>query len=102
VNTARGPVIKTRDLIRALEQKKIAAAALDVFEEEPPRPKLALFKMPNVILSPHIAWYSEEGGQDIRRMIMEDVRAFCDGRLPRFVINPEVLKSPILRYPLQK
>jgi len=102
VNTARGPVIKTRDLIRALEDGKIAGAALDVFEEEPPKPKLALFRMRNVILSPHIAWYSEEGGQDIRRMIMEDVRAFRDGRLPRFVVNPEVLRSPRLRYPLRK
>ena len=102
VNTARGPVIKTRDLIRALEDGKIAGAALDVFEEEPPKPKLALFKMKNVILSPHIAWYSEEGGRDIRRMIMEDVRAYLDGRLPRFVVNPEVLRSPRLRYPLGK
>jgi len=102
VNTARGPVIKTRDLIRALAEGKIAGAALDVFEEEPPKPKLALFRMPNVILSPHIAWYSEEGGDDIRRMILEDVQAFLDGRLPRFVVNPEVLESPILRYPLKR
>jgi D-3-phosphoglycerate dehydrogenase len=101
VNTARGPVIMTQALVRALEDGKIAGAALDVFEEEPPKPKLALFKMPNVVLSPHIAWYSEEGGQDIRRMIMEDVRAFLDGRLPRFVVNPEVLQSPRLRYPLK-
>ena len=67
VNTARGPMIKTADLIEALKAGPIAGAALDVFEEEPPKPKLALFKMDNVILSPHIAWYSEEGGLDIRR-----------------------------------
>jgi D-3-phosphoglycerate dehydrogenase / 2-oxoglutarate reductase len=102
VNTARGPVIRTADLVRALEERRIAGAALDVFEEEPPKPKLALFKMRNVILSPHIAWYSEEGGQDIRRMILDDVRAFLEGRLPRFVVNPEVLRSPRLRYPLGK
>jgi D-3-phosphoglycerate dehydrogenase len=100
VNTARGPVVKTADLIQALKDGKIAGAALDVFEEEPPKPKLALFKLANVILSPHIAWYSEEGGFDIRRMIMDDVRAYLDGRLPRFVVNPAVLESPILRYPL--
>ncbi len=94
VNTARGPIIKTQDLIGALKEGKIAGAALDVFEEEPPKPRLELFKMKNVILSPHVAWYSEEGGLDIRRMIMQDVRAFLDGRLPRFVINPDVLKSP--------
>jgi D-3-phosphoglycerate dehydrogenase len=94
VNTARGPIIKTRDLIQALKSGRIAGAALDVFEEEPPKPKLELFGMRNVILSPHVAWYSEEGGLDIRRMIMEDVRGFLAGRRPRFVINPEVLSGP--------
>jgi D-3-phosphoglycerate dehydrogenase len=97
VNTARGPIIKTADLVRALKKKRIAGAALDVFEEEPPPSKLELLKMSNVILSPHIAWYSEEGGWDIRRMIMDDLRAFLRGGLPRFVVNPEVLKSPQLR-----
>ncbi|HOW86360.1 MAG TPA: C-terminal binding protein [Candidatus Aminicenantes bacterium] len=101
VNTARGPIIRTADLIRALKEGVIAGAALDVFEEEPPKPKLALFKMKNVILSPHVAWYSEEGGIDIRRMIMADVRAFVEGRLPRFVINRDVLGAPGLRYPLE-
>lgn len=102
VNTARGPIIKTPDLVRALEAKLIAGAAIDVFEEEPPKPKLALFRMDNVILSPHIAWYSEEGGEDIRRMIMADLEAYLDGRLPRFVVNPEVLKKKNLRFPLKK
>ena len=100
VNTARGPIVKTQDLIRALRDKLIAGAALDVFEEEPPKPKLELFKMDNVILSPHIAWYSEEGGWDIRRMIMDDVKAVLSGRLPQFVINKEVLAKPNLRLKL--
>ncbi|MDD8015929.1 MAG: C-terminal binding protein [Acidobacteriota bacterium] len=98
VNTARGPVLNTRDLIRALDEGLIAGAALDVFEEEPPKPKLELFKMDRVILSPHIAWYSEEGGWDIRYMIMDDVKAFLAGKLPQFVINREVLKQPNLRF----
>ncbi len=95
VNTARRPIIKTQDLIHALKTGRIAGAALDVFEEEPPKPKLALFKMKNVILSPHVAWYSEEGGIDIRRMIMEDVRAFQASRQPRFINNSEICINPI-------
>ena len=102
VNTARGPIIDTGDLIRALKKGVIAGAALDVFENEPPQPKLELVKMNNVILSPHIAWYSEEGGWDIRRMIMDDVKAFLKGALPRYVVNPEVLKSPRLRIRLTR
>ena len=100
VNTARGPVLNTRDLIRALNEGLIAGAALDVFEEEPPKPKLELFKMDQVILSPHIAWYSEEGGWDIRYMIMDDVKAFLAGKLPQFVVNRDVLKQPNLRFKL--
>ncbi len=99
---ARGPIIRTLDLVAALKKGVIAGAALDVFEDEPPSPKIELRRMNNVILSPHIAWYSEEGGWDIRHMIMEDVRAFLDGRLPRFVINREVLQKSNLRYPLKK
>jgi D-3-phosphoglycerate dehydrogenase len=102
VNTARGPVIRTNDLVEALKKGVIAGAALDVFEDEPPQPKLELRRMKNVILSPHIAWYSEEGGWDIRHMIMEDVKAFLAGRLPRFVVNREVLQKSNLRYPLKK
>jgi len=102
VNTARGPVIVTKDLVNALKKGAIAGAALDVFENEPPEPKLELVKMNNVILSPHIAWYSEEGGWDIRRMIMDDVRAFLRGKLPRYVVNPEVLRSHRLRMQLSR
>lgn len=98
INTARGPIVKTQDLIRALKEGMIAGAALDVFEKEPPAKDSGLLKMDNVILSPHIAWYSEEGGWDIRVMIMDDVRAFLKGRPPRFVVNHEVFRSKNLRF----
>ena len=98
INTARGPIIKTEDLITALQKGIIAGAGIDVYEKEPPPRNSELYKMDNVILTPHIAWYSEEGGWDIRYMIMDDVRAFLEGRLPQFVINPEVLGRPNLRF----
>ncbi len=64
VNTARGPIIKTGDLVEALRRGLIAGAGIDVFEKEPPPADFELLKMDNAVLSPHIAWYSEEGGQD--------------------------------------
>jgi D-3-phosphoglycerate dehydrogenase len=85
INTARGPIIKTNDLIIALREEIIAGAGLDVYEDEPLTPDHPLLQMDNVILSPHIAWYSEEGGWDIRYMIMDDVKAFLEGRPPQFV-----------------
>ena len=98
INTARGPIIKTEDLVTALQKGIIAGAGIDVYEKEPPPRDSDLYKMDNVILTPHIAWYSEEGGWDIRYMIMEDVKAFLAGKLPQFVINPEVLEKPNLRF----
>jgi D-3-phosphoglycerate dehydrogenase len=98
VNTSRGPILRTEDLIKALKEEMIAGAALDVFEKEPPETDLELLSMDNAVLSPHIAWYSEEGGWDIRHMIMDDVRAFLAGKPPKFVVNPEVFASPRLRF----
>lgn len=100
INTARGPIVKTQDLIKALKDGMIAGAGIDVYEKEPPPAASDLLKMDNVILSPHIAWYSEEGGWDIRVMIMDDVRAYLEGKPPQFVINREVLNNPSLRFKL--
>lgn len=100
VNTSRGPVVNTQDLIEALKQGMIAGAGLDVYEKEPPPADLELLRMSNAVLSPHIAWYSEEGGWDIRVMIMDDIKACLSGKPPRHVVNREVLTSPNLRFKL--
>lgn len=97
INTARGPVLNTNDLITAIKEGLIGGAGMDVFETEPPPPESEINAMDNVVLSPHIAWYSEEGGWDIRYMIMDDVKAFLAGNPPRFVVNPEVLDQPNCR-----
>jgi len=98
INTARGPIVKTDDLITALKQGMIAGAGIDVYEKEPPPLDSELYRMDNVVLTPHIAWYSEEGGWDIRYMILDDVKRFLRGELPQFVINPEVLERPNLKF----
>jgi len=102
INTSRGPVIKTEDLIEALKRKMIAGAGLDVFEKEPPTQDFELLNMDNVVLTPHIAWYSEEGGWDIRVMIMDDVKACLEGKLPRYIVNKEVLKQTNLRFKVKQ
>ncbi len=97
VNTARGPIVNCADLAEALNRGLLAGAALDVLEIEPPRADEPLMDMDNVITTPHAAWYSEEGGWEIRHMIMDDVRAFLEGRPPQFVVNKEVYSRPNLR-----
>ena len=102
VNTSRGPIVNTADLVQALRDGLVAGAGLDVMEPEPPDVGCELLDMNNVVLTPHHAWYSEEGGWDIRYMIMDDVRAIVNGKLPKHVVNPEVLGRPGLRMRLSE
>jgi D-3-phosphoglycerate dehydrogenase len=92
VNTARGPMIDVAALYDALKTKKIAGAAIDVFEVEPPPATLPLFELDNAILTPHIGWASEESGQDIRKRILEDILLCAAGKPAKYVVNKEVLK----------
>ena len=59
INTARGPIVNQNDLKRALTEGKIAGAALDVYEEEPPT-DLEFLRLPNLICTPHIGGNAEE------------------------------------------
>jgi D-3-phosphoglycerate dehydrogenase len=94
VNTARGGIVKTEDLVSAITEKMIAGAAIDVYTgKEPPLPDSPLFKFENVILSPHISWYSEESGWSIRIKIIEDILRYIRGENPRFVVNNKVLEK---------
>ncbi|MFA6471292.1 MAG: C-terminal binding protein [Candidatus Latescibacterota bacterium] len=97
INTARGPLVNVHDLAEAVRSKMIAGAGVDVYDFEPPPPDYELFGLDTVILTPHLAWYSEEGGWDIRVMIVEDLKRCLEGKLPHHVINPEVFHSPKLR-----
>jgi D-3-phosphoglycerate dehydrogenase len=87
VNTARGAIVNAEALARACKEGWIAGAGIDVFVKEPPDPDFVLRGIPNVILTPHLAWYSEDAGVSIREKIMEDIRRYLDGRPPRFPIN---------------
>jgi D-3-phosphoglycerate dehydrogenase len=77
-------------LVNALKAGKPEGAAIDVYDREPPAPNLELFSMDNVILTPHIAWASEESGWDIRRKIVDDILLAAEGKPARYLINPEV------------
>jgi D-3-phosphoglycerate dehydrogenase / 2-oxoglutarate reductase len=87
VNTARGAIVNAEALARACKEGWIAGAGIDVFEKEPPEDSFVLRGIPNIILTPHLAWYSEDAGVSIREKIMEDIHRFLEGRPPRFPIN---------------
>jgi len=89
INTARGPVVDARALAEALQQGRLGGAALDVLEPEPPPPDHPLRALPQVILTPHVAWYSEESEQELRRRAAENVVLVLRGQRPATLVNPE-------------
>ena len=94
VNTARGAIIDQDALVKALEQSWIAGAALDVFVPERLPHDHPLLQLPNVITTPHVAYYSEQSLLDLEVQSAEQVAAALSGRRPEHVVNPEVLDLP--------
>jgi D-3-phosphoglycerate dehydrogenase len=93
VNTARGPIVNLADLNDALESGHVAGAALDVFDPEPYPLDQALAAQPNLIMTPHAAYYSEESVEIRRRETLIAVLEVLAGREPEVVANPDVLDS---------
>jgi len=89
INTSRGGMVDHAALADALRSGAIAGAAVDVYEDEPPRPDFPLFDAPNVILTPHLSWYSKDAERTIREKIVQDIDMFVDGTGPRIPVNPE-------------
>lgn len=89
VNTARGPMVDAAALAGALGNGVIAGAGIDVYDTEPPPPNHPLFGAPNLILTPHLAWYSEDAAWRIRELILLEIDRFVAGQAPRYVAAPE-------------
>jgi phosphoglycerate dehydrogenase-like enzyme len=94
VNTARGPIVNERALIRALQEGWIRGAALDVFEKEPIESDNPLLTMENVILTSHSVGWTEELFRDMGRIDCEGALAIRRGIVPDNVVNQAVLSRP--------
>lgn len=90
VNTARGAIIDQDALYDALKRREIAGAGIDVLEKEPPAPDNPLLTLDNIIVTPHIAWYSEESFQKDMEHGMDELIRVLNGHRPRCLVNPEI------------
>src|SRR5216684_4044458 len=88
INTARGGLVEVQALIEALQNGVIAGAAFDALREEPPRPGNLLLELnlPNFIVTPHVAWASDEAMQALADQLIDNVEAFVRGQ-PRNLVT---------------
>jgi len=94
VNTSRGGVVDVVALVAALRAGGILGAAIDVHESEPLPAGHPLTTFDSVVLTPHVAWYTEESYDELKRRTVANVLEVCAGRVPRNIVNPEVLGAP--------
>lgn len=94
INTSRGPVVQLEALVRALVTKRIAGAALDVFEGEPhPMLPKELIDLPNVVMTPHIGSAVTEKREIMVNEIVDEIIAFSKGGRPSRIFNPEIFPN---------
>lgn len=93
INVARGPVIDEKALIKALKECWIAGAGLDVLEKEPPDPDNPLLKLDNVVVSPHIAAFTEEAFYRLEMIAVKETIRILQGKLPTNLVNREICSS---------
>jgi len=91
INTARGPVVDTDALVKALREGWIAGAALDVFEQEPLPPDHPLTKFDNVVLAPHIASATIEARQRMAELAARNLISVLKGEMPPALVNKDVI-----------
>ncbi len=91
INVSRGAIVDEAALIEALESGQIGGAGIDVFQAEPLPVDYPMLKMANVILTPHLAWYTREAFERVERQTLESILDILAGRIPRNLKNTGVL-----------
>ena len=87
INTSRGQLVDNQALADALTAGRIAGAALDVLDVEPPAADNPLLSAPRCVITPHLAWYAKAARQRLLDTGVANLKAFQDGQ-PQNVINP--------------
>jgi phosphoglycerate dehydrogenase-like enzyme len=100
INVARGPIVDQAALTTLLQQRKIGGAGLDVFEKEPIDASDPLLELDNVILSPHAVCWTDELFRGIGQAACQSIVETAAGRVPRDVVNRDVIDRPGLKQKL--
>jgi phosphoglycerate dehydrogenase-like enzyme len=90
INASRGAVVDEEALIEALRDGHLGGAGLDVYDPEPPAPENPLFQFEQVVLTPHVASFTEEGRRRMSFTVVEDMLRALRGERPEYLANPQV------------
>jgi D-3-phosphoglycerate dehydrogenase len=93
INAARGGIVDEKALFNALKKKDIAGAGLDVLEQEPIQKDNPLLRFDNVIITPHMGWYSEDTVDEVQRIAAEQILQCLQGKVPTNLVNKDVIKN---------
>jgi D-3-phosphoglycerate dehydrogenase len=96
INTSRGAIVDEEALYKVLKKRWIAGAALDVMEKEPPDWENLLPKLDNLIITPHISFYSEESYVELKTKTAKAVLSVLKGGLPRAMVNPQAVNKKVI------
>jgi len=91
INTARSRIVDYNALLKAINEGRLAGAGIDVMDVEPPDKDDPILNNDRIIVTPHIAWYSEESLKNLMEYSMDEIIRVLKGRRPRWILNPEVL-----------
>ena len=94
ISAARGPIVDEQALYRALVEKRIAGAAMDVFEVEPTPPDNPILRLDNVIVSPHSLCHTDECNRLLAEGSFRSAASYAGGHRPPHLINPDALAHP--------
>jgi D-3-phosphoglycerate dehydrogenase len=90
LNVARGGIVDEKALCRALQERWIAGAGLDVLNQEPPQKDEPLLRLDNVVVTPHIAWNTKEAERRLIKQLSQIITSVLHHEFPINVVNPEV------------
>ena len=102
INTSRGPVVDEKALTRALQERRIGGAGLDVFEEEPSPADNPLYRLDNVLVTPHALCWTDQCFAGIGAADVKAVFDVMHGRVPTGIVNREIVDRPAWREKLKR